>query len=79
MFYNRVKLDYKMKCNFREKQGSDSMRLSSLRKKKKMTPTVYFNFIKTKMVKYFLKTFGGNFSYSPEFAYTYENGEKIFF
>ena len=80
MFYNRVKLDYKIKFNFREKQGSDSMRLSSLRKRiKKMTPTVYFNFIKTKMVKDFLKTFGGNFSYSPEFAYTYENGEKIFF
>ena len=31
------------------------------------------------MVKDFLKTFGGNFSYSPEFAYTYENGKKCIF
>ena len=30
------------------------------------------------MVKDFHKTFGGNFSYSPKFAYTYEKG-KIFF
>ena len=44
-----------------------------------MTPTEYFNFIKTKKVKDFLKTFGGNFSYSPEFAYTYENGKKAYF
>ena len=32
IFYNRVKLDYKMKLNFREKQGNNSTRLSSLRR-----------------------------------------------
>ena len=79
MFYNRVKLDYKMKCNFREKQGSDSMRLSSLRKRIKKRHRRYISiFIKPKMVKDFLKTFGGNFSYSPKFAYTYENGKNFF-
>lgn len=44
-----------------------------------MTPAKYFSFIKSEMVKNFLKSFGGNFSYSPEFAYTYEYGKKIYF
>ena len=44
-----------------------------------MTPAKYFDYIKTKEVKEFLETFGGNFSYSPEFAYTYEYGKKAYF
>lgn len=44
-----------------------------------MTPAKYFDFIKTKMVSKFLETFGGSFSYSPEFAYTYEYGKKLYF
>lgn len=43
-----------------------------------MTPAKYFDYIKTKEVKEFLQTFGGNFSYSPEFAYTYEYGKKMY-
>ena len=44
-----------------------------------MTPTKYFKYIKTKRVSEFLKLFGGNFSYSSEFAYTYEYGKKMYF
>lgn len=44
-----------------------------------MTPAKYFDFIKTKTVSEFLETFCGNFSYSPEFAYTYEYGDKLYF
>ena len=44
-----------------------------------MTPAKYFNYIKTKEVKEFLETFGGNFSYCSEFAYIYEYGKKMYF
>ena len=44
-----------------------------------MTLSKYFNFVRSELVKSFLETFGGNFSYSSEFTYTYEYGKKIYF
>ncbi len=44
-----------------------------------MTQIQYFTFIKSKLVRDFINLFGGNFSYSPEFTYTYEYGKKLYF
>lgn len=45
----------------------------------RMSPPKYFEYIKSKTVKEFLKFFGGNFSYCSEFGYVYEYDKKMFF